>query len=275
MSLITLPSEKADPLSSRIVRELIARQPLLARTALAMALLAIPAALLTLVDPRLINGVSVWTKPFKFLVSTWLFLGTLAWLYGMLPEAVRGARGARWLAWTAVVTAVFEVAYIAVQGALGEASHFNTSTPFHAAMFSLMGIAAVVLAACAPWLAVLIARHNRDAAPVYRRAVILGLWLTFVLGAVAGMYMGSRGAHWIGGTASDAGGVPLFGWSRDGGDLRVARFMGIHTMQILPLIGWWLRDRVQVGALVTMAAGVLGVATIGVFVQALLGQPLL
>ena len=109
--------------------------------------------------------------------------------------------------------------------------------------------AAVVLAACAPWLAVLIARHNRDAAPVYRRAVILGLWLTFVLGAVAGMYMGSRGAHWIGGTASDAGGVPL--------------------------IGWWLRDRVQGGALVTMAAGVLGVATIGVFVQALLGQPLL
>jgi lactate dehydrogenase-like 2-hydroxyacid dehydrogenase len=33
-------------LSSRIVRELITRQPLLARTALAMALLAIPAALL-------------------------------------------------------------------------------------------------------------------------------------------------------------------------------------------------------------------------------------
>ena len=130
--------------------------------------------------------------------------------------------------------------------------------------------------ACSPWLAVLIARHNRTAPPVYRHAVLLGLWLTFGLGAIAGMYLGSHGTHWVGGTASDAGGLPLFGWSRDGGDLRIAHFLGIHAMQILPLLGWWLRDRVQGGrALVTVAAALLSVVTVGVFVQALLGQPLI
>ncbi len=275
MSLTTLPA-RAESLSSRVVHDLIERQPLLARTALAMLVLAIPVAVLTLVDPRLFQGVSVWTKPFKFLVSTAFFLGTLAWFYALLPEDVRRGRSARWLAAIAVATAVFEVAYITVQGARGEASHFNTATPFPAAMFSLMGAAAVVLAACSPWLAVLIARHNRTAPPVYRHAVLLGLWLTFGLGAIAGMYLGSHGTHWVGGTASDAGGLPLFGWSRDGGDLRIAHFLGIHAMQILPLLGWWLRDRVQGGrALVTVAAALLSVVTVGVFVQALLGQPLI
>jgi len=275
MSMTTLPA-RTESLSSYVVRDLIARQPLLARTALATLLLAIPAALLTLVDPRLLDGVSVWTKPFKFLVSTAFFLGTLAWFYALLPEDVRRGRSARWLAAIAVATAVFEVAYITVQGARGEASHFNTATPLSAAMFSLMGIAAVILAACSPWLAVLIARHNRTAPPVYRHAVLLGLWLTFGLGAIAGMYLGSHGTHWVGGTASDAGGLPLFGWSRDGGDLRIAHFLGIHAMQILPLLGWWLRDRVQGGrALVTVAAALLSVVTVGVFVQALLGQPLI
>ena len=77
MSLTTLPA-RAESLSSRVVHDLIERQPLLARTALAMLVLAIPVAVLTLVDPRLLQGVSVWTKPFKFLVSTAFFLGTLA-----------------------------------------------------------------------------------------------------------------------------------------------------------------------------------------------------
>lgn len=273
MMPVALPAQPEEPLLLRVLRRLIARQPLLARTALAMVLLAIPAAVLTQIDPRLLDGVSVWTKPFKFLLSLGVYLGTLAWFYGLLPGEVRRSPGGRWLAWVAVVTATFEVAYISLQAARGEASHFNTATPFTAAMYSLMGVGAVTLSACSPWLAVLVARHNRDG--VYRQSVILGLWLTFLLGAVGGMYMGSQTGHWVGGTASDAGGLPLFGWSRDGGDLRVAHFLGIHAMQILPLAGWLLRERR--GARMAMLGTTLlfMVATAGLFAQAVLGRPLL
>lgn len=43
-------------------------------------------------------------------------------------------------------------------------------------------------------------------------------------------------SHWIGGTESDKNGLWLFGWSRDGGDLRVAHFYSLHAMQFIPLI---------------------------------------
>ena len=43
--------------------------------------------------------------------------------------------------------------------------------------------------------------------------------------------------HWVGGVPTDAGGLPLFGWSRTGGDLRVPHFFATHVMQALPLLG--------------------------------------
>ena len=38
----------------------------------------------------------------------------------------------------------------------------------------------------------------------------------------------------IAGTLSDAASWPPFFWSRDGGDLRIAHFLGTHAMQALP-----------------------------------------
>ena len=276
MSMVTLPAPQPEAVSSRMVRDLIERQPLLAWTALVMLVLAVPVALATQIDPRLFNGVSVWTKPFKFLFSVGVYLAMLAWFFGLLRDEARRSRGALALVWVAIVAGVFEVAYITLQGARGEASHFNTDTPFAAAMYSLMGVGAVALTACSPWLAVLLARRGRpDIPPVYRLAVLIGLGLTFILGATVGGYMGSQPGHWVGGTASDAAGLPLFGWSRDGGDLRVAHFLGIHALQILPLAGWWMRGHAWGRALVVALATLLSAATIGTLAQAILAQPLL
>ena len=80
------------------------------------------------------------------------------------------------------------------------------------------------------------ARSGRQGlSPAFRRSVVAGLVLTFALGAGAGIVIAVNGGHWVGGVHSDAGGPPIFGWARDGGDLRVGHFFGIHAMQALPL----------------------------------------
>jgi hypothetical protein len=183
----------------------------------------------------------------------------------------------RWLARIVAATSLLEIAYIGVQAARGEASHFNRSTPVHDLLYTLMGVTAVVLTACSAWLAWLIARHpDRDIDPLLRASAILGLALSFILGAGVGSYLGGQDGHWVGGTPSDAGGLALFGWSRDGGDLRIAHFLGIHAVQAIVLLGsllvWWRPRR----AALLLAAGTLLYAglTAWTFAQAVAGRPL-
>lgn len=207
------------------------REPRLVAFALLMLALMLPALFALGVDERTLRGVNVWVKPLKFMASVGLFALTTAWFVGHLPAAVRQGRALRVLVWTLIATGGFEVGYITLQAALGQASHYNVGDAFHGVMYMLMGAAAMALTATQPALAWLIWRHgDRGIAPAYRLAVILGLVLTFVLGATVGAVLGDR--------QPPAGiGLPLVGWHLDGGDLRVAHFVGIHAQQVLPALG--------------------------------------
>jgi hypothetical protein len=247
------------------------REPRLVAFAALMLALMIPAALGLALDERTLRDVNVWVKPMKFMLSVAITALTTAWFAPLLPDAVRRGRAFGLLAWTLIATGGLEVAYITVQAALGQASHYNVGDPFHALMYTLMGFGAVVLTATQPWLAWLIWRHGRPGvAPAYRLGVLLGLVLTFVLGAGAGVLLG-------GGAPALGPGLPVLGWSMVAGDVRVAHFVGIHAGQVLPLLGFWLARRAPRGA----AAGVwLGSALwcalfAAVLLQALAGRPLI
>jgi hypothetical protein len=111
--------------------------------------LTLPLLALGWTDARLIDGVSVWAKPWKFHLSVGVHLLTLAWLATYLSDTPARARALGRLTAVALACAVFELAYITWRAAQGEPSHFNIGTPFAGAMYALMGLGAVLLTGCA------------------------------------------------------------------------------------------------------------------------------
>jgi hypothetical protein len=258
-----------------ILSELVERHRALAIYGLTLVLLAGPILALQTIDPRTLDGVSVWVKPAKFFLSAGVFALTAAWFWGYVRPERRDARVLRWTARALIASASFELAYISLQAARGLESHFNLSSAFHIAMYALMGLAAVVLTATTLPLAWEIARRPRAGlSPDFTAAVVVGLVLTFALGAGFGGYMSAQPGHSVG---PESGRLFFFGWNRSGGDLRIAHFLGIHAEQAIPLLaalvaGWSARLR---WAALAAGTALYVAATLGLFLQAVAGRPLL
>jgi hypothetical protein len=231
------------------------------------------------VDERLLNGIPVWIKPLKFQASLALHFATLVLLARLLPAARLGMRVFRAVVAVSTGAGLFEIAWIMLQAARGRASHFNEETVLEQVMYGLMGIGAVVLVAAPFLMSVWLWRDHGKAlrGDPLRLAAALGLVLPAVTTLVIAGYMSSiAGAHWVGNVTTDAGGLPLVGWSQRVGDLRVAHFFASHGLQFLPLLGWALRRRGRAGSRAVLGATLAWLAfTAAVFVQALAGRPFL
>lgn len=226
-------------------------------------------------DARMLDGARIWDKPIKFALSLAVHFATLAILVQLLPREVRaGPRMARMVRF-AVTAAIFEMGYIIFQAARGRASHFNFGTPFETAMYALMGVGAVYLAIVPLLVGRLIRAHGDGDRSAYRLGAVVGLPLATVLTLIVAGYMsGIAYDRWVG-IPTGAQGVPLFGWSREVGDFRPAHFVGLHVMQILPLVGY-VGDRLAPAlarTAVWIVAAIFVLATAALFGQALAGLP--
>ena len=280
--LVTMPQASTlPPLPKVSLRQLAAearqRLPMLWFFGWLALALSVPLLVLSLVDARQLLGVSVWTKPWKFHVSVGLHLLTLALAAALLRDTrARRVQFSRMSA-VAVACGVFELAYITWRAARGEASHFNLSDTFSNVMYGLMGLGAVLLTGCAGMLGLWIARA-RDFVhgPVLQRGLAWGLMMGWLLGTLAGAYVSAQTGHGVGGTPHDGLGLPIVGWSRDGGDLRVAHFFGLHAMHVLPLVAWlaarWAAPATALRGLNAFAAAY-ALLTVFTFVQAVMGRP--
>ena len=259
-----------------ILAELLRRHRTLAGYGLALLVLTPPVLMMMAVDPRLLpNGISPWLKPAKFLVSIGLFALTAAWFFGYVRPERRDRPLLRFTVGALILSASFELSWIIWQAAHGVDSHFNHSTELDSLMFNLMGLFALVLTATPLPLAWEIARRPAEGfARDYTLAVVAGLVLTWLLGTGAGIVIAYNGSHAVG---AEGLGLPLFGWNRLGGDLRIAHFLGVHAEQFIPA------GAAMIGGLAVavrrrlIAAGVIGyiAVTLAVLAQALAGQPLI
>lgn len=264
------------PHPAALFAEFDRRHPLLTRYGLAMLALGGVAMALQIVDPRtLASGVNIWIKPAKFFVSVGVFALTAAWFMGYVRPERRNGSLMRFTAWALIASGSFELFYISFQAAQAQESHFNLSTPFHITMYALMGIGAVILTATTLPLAwEIIRRPAPGLQRSYIAAVAIGLVLTFVLGGWMGSYMSSQTGHAVG---QVGGSVPVFGWNRMGGDLRIAHFFGIHAEQAIPLLAVATAGLPAAARWATLLGGsaIYSGLTIAVFLQAVAARALI
>ena len=283
------------PLASRreLTSEVWRRNPPLVALVLSMLVLAAVALLGLVVDPRVITGAPAWMKPLKFAVSIAIYAATLLWMLTFVPDRPRLVAA---ISWGIFLALGIEMVLIVMQVLRNTTSHFNQATSFDATVFTAMGALIAGLWLLNAMVAFILARR-RFAEPPIVWGVRLGL-VTGLLGMAVAFLMalptpeqdaldaatGSSsivGAHSVG--VEDGGpGLPVVGWSTEGGDLRVAHFVGLHGLQVLPLFGLalarfgpaWLpmRDRSR---LVAIAASFWIALILLLTWQALREQPLI
>ena len=252
-------------------------EPILARIGLAMGLslaLTVPAYFL---DTREFLGENVWIKPIKFQIALTVYLLTLAFFAGLLPKSEGQSPKMRWL-WVALtLSTLAEMLWIGGAAMFGTASHYNTH-PIMATIYGVMGFLATVLIFGSLVLGVKFWRNKKTNLPeALRLSLALGLILTFVLTLPAAFVLAAMPGHFVGVPEIGAT-LPIMGWPREVGDLRVAHFWATHALHLVPMIGLLAMTFPNpVPARRFVWAGALGVVglTVFSFVQALLGQPFL
>jgi hypothetical protein len=213
-----------------------------------------------------VHGVNAWIKPFKFAISIGLFAWTMGWYCHYLSNF-----NTTIFNWTVIILFGFELVYITLQASKGQLSHFNISTATYSMLYSLMGLAATLVTLYTAYIGILFFTQSFPNLPIYYLwAIRLGI-LIFVVFSFEGALMGSRMNHSVG-AVNDNSNWFIVGWSKTVGDLRISHFIGMHALQLLPLLSFYIFKNTTAVIIISVLYGLLATRTL---VQALNGKPFL
>ncbi|MBD1364330.1 hypothetical protein IDJ77_10965 [Mucilaginibacter sp. ZT4R22] len=241
--------------------------PVLYYCGLAHLVLLVLLVLVMQFDHRQVMGINLWIKPAKFAISIAIYCLTWPLLLPYLPFEQLKKRFANFTAFAMS----FEMVAIATQAARGQQSHYNNTSTYNALVFALMGIIIVSQTLFALYIGIKFFKVKPlQITPALLWGIRLGIIMACVF-ALEGGLMASRLAHTVG--AADGGpGLPLFNWSRIAGDLRIAHFVGLHALQIIPL--FVVLSGIKSARPVIVFAAVYFVLISFLFYNAMLGRPL-
>ena len=213
-----------------------------------------------------ILGVNRWLKPFKFYASVGIVILSLGWLMYYLNNQ----KAVRTYSWIIFITMLFENGIIFMQAVRKTTSHFNSTSPLNGILFSIMGMLIMIFTIVVILVCISFFRQKEfSIRPAYVWGIRLGLLLFIIFSLEGGMMVGLL-KHTIGG--DDGGpGLPVVNWSKQYGDLRIAHFVGLHSLQVLPLFGNYLAKTKNQTIIFSIAYFLLAMV---LFFQAMKGIPL-
>lgn len=212
-----------------------------------------------------VQGVNAWYKPFKFAFSIFSFAWAMGWYCSYLSNF-----NIKPFNWAIIILLGFEVFYIAFQASKGQLSHFNISTSLYSTLYTLMGLAAALVTIYTAYVGLLFFTQSFPNLPnYYVWAIRFGI-LIFVIFSFEGFLMGSRMNHSVGALNENSNWF-IVGWSKTVGDLRVSHFIGMHALQVLPFISFYVFKNTKATIIISLLYGLLATCTL---VQALQGKPI-
>jgi hypothetical protein len=178
-------------------------------------------------------GLNSVLKPLKFALSIWIY----SWTMALILDTIDDAQKVKIYSWVAVICMVFEQVAITFQALNGELSHFNRQNTFGIILFATMGVFILTVTLWTAFITYIFFKQKTyNISPLIVLAIKIGLF-SFVIFSLFGGYISSLQGHTVG--ASDGGdGLFILNWSTSFGDLRVAHFFGIHSLQIIPLFAY-------------------------------------
>jgi hypothetical protein len=186
----------------------------------------------------IILGINSMIKPMKFALSIWMY----SWTMGLVLNYVLDIRKVKIYSWVAVFAMCFEQLAITFQAFNGELSHFNKANTFGTILFSLMGVFILTITLWTAYITyIFINQKNYNLLPAISLSIKIGL-IFFVLFSLFGGYISSLQGHTIG-SIDGGNGLWFINWSTFFGDLRVAHFFGIHSLQVIPLFAFLTTKR--------------------------------
>jgi NO-binding membrane sensor protein with MHYT domain len=134
----------------------------------------------------------------------------------------------------------------------------------------MMALAATLVTLYTAYVGLLFFTNSFPELPnYYVWSIRLGI-IIFVIFSFEGFAMGSRLSHSVG-ALNDNSNWFIVGWSKTVGDLRVAHFIGMHALQVLPLLSYYVFKNTKLTVGLSVVYGLLALLTL---YQALNGKPL-
>lgn len=222
----------------KFVSELYKRNALLALLGTAHLIIALVLTIYLPFNQIEVLGLNSVIKPIKFALSIAIMSYTLSWLLYYLNDK----RKVRNYTYITLFAMLFEQLAITFQALRGQQSHFNNSSALGVIIFALMGIFILTFTLWTAYMVFLFFKQKQfEIHPTYVLSIRIGLTL-FVIFSLFGGYIAQQPGHTVG--ASDGGeGLLFINWSKLFGDLRVAHFFGIHSLQIIPVLGYYLSNK--------------------------------
>lgn len=207
------------------------------------------------------SGALSWRKPTTFGISFGLTTLTLGWVASYLP--VRRTIG--WIAAGLLCAATgYEVAWVVIQHARGQLSHFNDTTPLDERLFVLGAV--MVAVAIAVIAAMTLAAFVRTTAPAAMALAIRSGLVALLAAQATGVWMLLHGLALLDADADPT--VQSMSTYGAAGSMKFAHAVPMHAIQVLAALAWLLslsglpqRRQAQLVALAVVGyAGLFGVA---------------